>query len=363
VGDLVGIKIDRRRPLWEMWVIEGLADGKLALLAKIHHSIIDGVSGSELASVLLDIEADPPVPDPEPERTIPPVPDGSELLARSAVSLLGVPVRMARYAGQAVRQGITALDYQRRATSPPVPFQAPRCRLNGTLTPQRRFAYASVPLEQVKQVKTAFDVKVNDVVLAICGGALRSYLELHDDLPTSPLIAQVPVSLRAEGDGEVGTKVGAMFASLATNVTDPGLRLISIHESTRGAKEMQRALAVDRIMGLTDTTPPGLINLAARMYTAAQLDARTPPIMNLIISNVPGPPFPLYVGGAHVEALFPMGPLLYGTAVNVTVFSYEEHIGFGFMTCRDLVPDAWNLANAVQPALDDLVAAAERHVP
>jgi WS/DGAT/MGAT family acyltransferase len=363
VGDLVGLKIDRQRPLWEMWLIEGLADGRLALLAKVHHSIIDGISGSELASVLFDIEADPPLPEPEAPRHIGPIPDGATLLVRSAWSLLGVPGRVARYAGQAVRQGITALDYQRKATSPPVPFQAPRCRLNGHLTPHRRFAYASVPLADVKNVKSTFDVKVNDVVLAICAGALRRYLLLHDDLPASPLIAQVPVSLRVEGDEEVGTKVGAMFASLATNVADPALRLISIHESTRSAKEMQRALAVDRIMGLTDTTPPGLINLAARMYTAAQLDRVAPPIMNLIISNVPGPPFSLYVGGAKVEALFPMGPLLYGTAVNITVFSYEDRIDFGFMACRDLVPDAWELAKGIELATAELVAAAEVHGP
>lgn len=363
VGDLVSQKIDRRRPLWEMWVIEGLEGGRLALLAKVHHSIVDGISGSELASVLFDVEADPPLPEPRDEPKPPPVPDGTELLARSALSLASIPARLVRFAGQAARQGITALDYQRRSSAPPVPFQAPRCRLNGTLTPHRRFAYAEVSLPAVKDVKTAFDVKLNDVVLAICAGALRRYLLEHDDLPASPLIAQVPVSLRTEGDTAVGTKVGAMFASLATNVDDPALRLISIFESTRGAKEMQQALAVDRIMGMTDTTPPGLINLAARMYTSAHLDQRTPPIMNLIISNVPGPPFPLYVGGAKVEALFPMGPLLYGTGVNVTVFSYQDRIGIGFMTCRDLVPDVWVLAAGVAPSIEELSVAAAAHQP
>ncbi len=359
VGDLVGVKIDRRRPLWEMWVIEGLVDGQLALLCKVHHSIVDGVSGSELAAVLFDLEPDPPLPEHRERGEVPPVPDGSTLLARSAGSLLGLPARAARFAGQAVRQGMTTMDYQRRGGAPPVPFQAPRSRINGELTPHRRFAYVEVPLEEVKAVKSAFDVKVNDVVLALCSGALRRYLQHHDDLPDASLIAQVPVSLRGEGDSDVGTKVGAMFASLATDVSDPALRLISIYESTRGAKEMQRALAVDRIMGLTDTTPPGLINLAARMYTSAHLDRRTPPIMNLIISNVPGPPFSLYVGGAKIDALFPMGPLLYGTGVNITVFSYEGRIGLGFMSCRDLVPDLWQLVEGVAPSLAELVAAAE----
>lgn len=122
---------------------------------------------------------------------------------------------------------------------------------------------------------------------------------------------------------------------------------------------MQRALAADKIMGLTETTPPGLISLAARMYTAAGLDSRTPPVMNLIISNVPGPPFPLYCAGARIEALLPMGPLLYGTGINVTVFSYLDQIGFGFLTCKEVVPGHWDLADGIRESLAELVAAAE----
>ena len=360
IGDLVGYKLDRSIPLWEMWVIEGLADGRVAILTKVHHSIIDGVSGSEMATVLFDLEPDPPDADDELEpRVIGPVPAPAELVLRGMGRMMLSPYRFARFADQTVRQGLKFIGFQRRPDSPAIPFQAPRTSFNAELTPHRRFAYTSVTLDDVREIKDAFGVKVNDVVLALCAGTLRRYLEIGDELPASPLIAQVPMSLRTGSDtSSVGTKVGALFASLATDIGDPVARLGAIHESTQSAKEMQHALAADKIMGLTELTAPGLISLAARMYTAAGLDSLTPPIMNLIISNVPGPPFPLYVAGAPVEACYPMGPLLYGTGINITVFSYMGSIDFGFMVCPELVPDHWSLAEGIPIALDELLTAA-----
>lgn len=373
IGDLVSIKLDRSRPLWEFWVIDGLEGGKVALLAKVHHAIIDGVSGSEIATVLFDLEPNPPQPESDSNDASAELgadtealdsvgvrdaqPASLDLMARGLGEVALIPWKLTRFASQSVRQGMKFLDFQRQRMSPPIPFQAPRTSFNTELTPHRRFCYTSVPLDDLRSIRRTYDVKLNDVVLALCAGTLRRYLLDRDELPVQPLIAQVPVSLRVEGDTEVGTKVGALFASLATDVADPALRLLSIHESTRGAKEMQRALAVDKIMGLTETTPPGLVSLAARMYTAAQLDRRAPPIMNLIVSNVPGPPFPLYVAGAEIEGLYPMGPLLYGTGVNITVFSYRDSVQFGFMVCREVVPNPWTLAEGVQIALDELKAA------
>ena len=360
IGDLVGYKLSRDIPLWEMWVIDGLADGKVAILAKVHHSIIDGVSGSELATVLFDLVPDPPDPEEEPSpRLIQPAPSSAELVALGLGRMMMSPYRFARFTDQTVRQGLSFIGFQRRARPPSMPFQAPRTSFNAELTPHRRFAYTSVSLDEVREIKDAFGVKLNDVVLALCAGTLRRYLEAAGDLPSAPLIAQVPISLRTEADaGEVGTKVGAMFASLATDMDDPVARLGAIHESTQGAKEMQQALAADKIMGLTELTAPGLISLAARMYTSAGLSSLTPPIMNLIISNVPGPPFPIYTAGAKVEALYTMGPLLYGTGINITVFSYAGSIDFGFMVCRELVDDHWTLPEGIPIALDELLTAA-----
>jgi diacylglycerol O-acyltransferase len=362
IGELVGWKLDRARPLWEMWLIDGLEGGRKGLLFKIHHAIIDGVSGSELATVLLDIEPDPaPRPLVEAEVDYDMGPSDLELMVSGMVHTVSTPYRMARFARQSIRQATKFLPFaQSEAATPPMPFQAPRTPFNTSISPHRRFAFSSVPLADAKKVKAAFDVKLNDVVLAVCASTLRQYLESIDELPDAPLIAQVPVSTRPDDQmRDIGTQVSSMFVSLATDVADPAERLCAIHESTMGAKEMQKAMSAEKIMGLGETATPGLISLAARMYTAAGLDRAAPPVMNLIISNVPGPPFPLFSAGAELEALYPMGPLLFGTGINVTVFSYRENIDFGFMVCRDVIDDAWPLADGVVTAMQELVKAAD----
>jgi WS/DGAT/MGAT family acyltransferase len=361
IGELVGWKLDRSRPLWEMWLIDGLEGGRKALLAKIHHAIIDGVSGSELATVLLDLEPNPPPrPPADLDLTPDPVPNDFELMLTGLVHTVSTPYRVARFTRQSIRQAAKFLPFaQGEAKTPPIPFQAPRTPFNTAISPHRRFAFSSVSLSDAKEVKDAFGVKLNDVVLALCAGTLRRFLDEQHELPEQPLIAQCPVSTRPDDQKrEIGTQVSSMFASLATDIEEPAERLRAIHESTMGAKEMQKAMSAEKIMGLGDTATPGLIALAARMYTAAGLDRAAPPVMNLIISNVPGPPFPLYSAGAEVEALYPMGPLLFGTGINITVFSYRENIDFGFMVCRDVIDDPWPLADGIPLAMQDLVKAA-----
>lgn len=362
VGDLASYKLDRTKPLWEMWVIEGLEGGKIAVLTKVHHSIIDGASGMSIAPLIMDLEPEPTtIPgDQVPHLSLAGqrVPSGVELFGRGVIHTMLTPWRTLRYSRQLGHWGLTIGGFARRREMPTMPFQAPRTSLNAEITPHRRFASSSVALDRVKAVSKAFDVKVNDVVLALCAGTLRRYLEAGDELPDTPLVAQVPVSVRAEHDTEVGNKVASMFASLATNIDDPGERLRAIYESTQSAKEMQRALAARRIMGLTDTTPPGLISLAARTYTAMGLDGRFAPAFNVIISNVPGPSFPLYIGGAKMDAMYPMGPLLYGGGLNITVLSYLDNMDFGFMACRETVRDPWFIAEGIPLALEELETAA-----
>jgi diacylglycerol O-acyltransferase len=360
VGDLVSYKLDRSKPLWEMWVIEGLEDGNVAVLTKIHHSIIDGVSGAGLAQIILDLEADPPTQEPAVVESLHDerVPGSAELFGLAIARSLMFPWRTARYSAQLIAQGLAMAGFARQRRVPPFPFQAPRTPFNAELTPHRRVALASVPLSRVKAIKSAFDVKVNDVILALCASAIRRYLDNHAQLPEQPLVAQVPVSVRNENDTQPGNKVAPMFASLATDIEDPALRLLAIHESTQSAKEMRQALEAHKIMNLTDTMAPGLISLAARMYTAAGLDARIPPPFNVIISNVPGPPFPLYMAGARLLSLSPMGPLLYGGGLNITVISYVDSLDFGFLACRELVPDVWQIAEGIDIALEELEKAA-----
>ena len=363
VGKLVSFKLDRHRPLWEMWLIEGLAGGRVAMLTKIHHAIIDGESGAELATLLFDLESDPePGPEPPPWEPEPP-PSDLERFASGALQAALWPLKVGRFAGQTLQQGVTMIRHARGDEPPAQPFQAPRTSLNGRLTPSRVFASAPVSLDRAKQVKNAFGVKLNDVILAISAGALRGYLVARDELPDDPLVAQIPVSIRSEDPDHVGTKVAAMFSSLATHVADPVARLRAIHTATQSAKEMREAMSAQRIINLTDTTPPALISLAARMWTLAGLDGRTPPVFNLIISNVPGPAFDLYMAGGRVDAMFPMGPLLYGSGVNFTIVSNATRLDFGLLACPDLVPDPWEIAAGIEPALDELVDAATASSP
>jgi len=361
VGRLIGYKLDRSKPLWEMWVIEGLDDGNVAVLTKIHHSIIDGVSGAGLAEILLDLEPNAKRPPPDLRGSLHHlhVPNGWRLFGQAvATAAITTPWRMARYSAELTRKAVTLAGMLRSDRPPTTPLQTPRTRFNAPITPHRSFAASSVPLERAKAIKRAYDVKLNDVVLALCASALRRYLLHLGELPDQPLVAQVPVSLRVEGDDQVGTKVGPMFTSLATDVEDPVLRLIAIHDDTKRAKEMRRALSAHGIMGLTETTPPGLLTLAARMYTIAGLEEHGPPLYNVIISNVPGPAFPLYLAGGRLASMFPMGPLLLGGGLNITVLSYQDRLDFGFLTCPENAPETDAIAAGIPLALEELERAA-----
>jgi WS/DGAT/MGAT family acyltransferase len=359
VGTLVSTKLNRARPLWEMWLIEGLEGGRSALLAKVHHSIIDGETGAELVTLLFDMEADPP-PDPPPPAWEPEPEPSQEDRRRLAIEdLAGWPGRVAKLGWQLAQQGATYASHTLGVDRPPPhPFQAPKTPFNGRLTPDRAFACTALDLERVKATKDAADVKLNDVVLAVTAGALRAYLSESGDLPDKPLVAQVPVSMRrGESTDHVGSKVSMMFTSIATDVADPKERLRTIHHSTSKAKEMRGALTAQRQMNLTDTLPSGLISLAARTWTAAGLDSAAPPVFNLIVSNVPGPPFDLFLAGARIESMYPMGPLLFGSGVNITVVSNAERIDVGLLSCPDLLPDSWAIADRLRPALDELAGA------
>ncbi len=364
VSRIISYKLDRSRPLWEAWCIEGLEGGRVAILHKMHHAIIDGVSGAGLADVLLDLQPTPRVSAVEVREEIAAerVPGPAEMLVRGlANSAVRTPFRTVRFAQQTARQFVSAVPVLRGDKPVSLPLTAPRSIFNSDPTNRREFATARVEFERIRAVKDAYGVKVNDVVLALVSGAMRSYLIARDELPHSTLIASCPVSLRDEADKDhVGNHVGNMFASLATDIDDPAERLMRIHVSTMSAKEMQKALAAHQIMGLTETTPPGLIALAARMYTGVGLASRTPPAASVVVSNVPGPPIPLYLAGGRLEALYPMGPLLMGMSLNVTALSIVGSVDFGFMSCPDIVPDLQSMADHVPVALAELEAAAPR---
>ena len=363
---IISTPLDRSRPLWEVWVIEGLKHGRFAVLTKVHHCAVDGVSGAELLVHIFSLDAEnPPLPPPTP---IPheDIPTEGELVRAAAISRVKQPLEMWRLAPRTVR-AIAGVAKRRRDPDADVgatPLTAPRTRFNAAITAQRSVALARVPLSGVKAIKNAFGTTVNDVVLALCSGALRSYLKGLGELPKDPLIAVCPISVATTGSNRTsGNKVSAMFTSLATDVADPVERLLAIQKKTRGAKVEHNAIGADMLQDWAEFAAPTTFNLAARFYTSMNLADRHRPIHNLVISNVPGPPFPLYLAGAELVASYPMGPIMEGAGLNVTVMSYKGSVDFGFNAAASLIPDLWALARAVKPAFDELLAATATRAP
>jgi WS/DGAT/MGAT family acyltransferase len=362
-ADVMSRPLDRTKPLWEMYVIEGLENGLIATVTKTHHAAIDGVSGNELTVNLLDLQPEPmeTVPDTEwkPDR----IPTDLELVGYALNSLARQPVLGVKAARRTLEAAVTLRRRNRRPeiTPPPAPFAAPRTSINKAITPRRSFAFTQLPLDDVKMIKNALGGTVNDVVLALCAGALRTYLDAKGELPTDPLIAMVPISVRTEDlKGAMGNQVSQMLVSLATTIEDPVERLHEISKGTEGAKEQEKAIGAETLMNWAEFAAPAVAARAARLYSNMKLADRHRPLFNVTISNVPGPNFPLYSAGARMVAMYPLGPIADGGGLNMTVMSYMGTMFFGLNACKDLVPDVWDIAHALDASLEELRKAAER---
>ena len=245
----------------------------------------------------------------------------------------------------------------------PAPFTAPRTSFNGTITGHRSVAFTDFDLDEVKEVKNTLGGTVNDVVLAVCSGALRRYLEKRDELPASPLVAMVPVSVHERSSHNRGSnKVTGMFTKLATDVADPVQRLRAITTENEHAKEHSNAIDADMLQDWAHFAAPRTFGLAVRVYSNLRLAERHPVVHNLVVSNVPGPPMPLYFLGARIVGLYPLGPVFHGSGLNLTVMSNNGRLNAGLLGCRELLPDdaVWELADELPAALDDLLQAARR---
>jgi diacylglycerol O-acyltransferase / wax synthase len=361
VADAASRPLDRDRPLWEAWVVEGLERGHYAFVAKIHHALIDGASGVEILASLFDLEPDPGpkvtdiAPDWDPEH----IPTDIELVSHAALSLAQSPVQLVRAASSLGRSVVRGIQRAReRSLDVPLPLTAPRLTMNRSITPHRKVAFASVPLAEIKETKNALGVTVNDVVLGITTGALRSYLLRRDELPDRSLVAAIPTDIRAEGENELGNRVSAMFASLPVEIEDPLERIEAVRRSTTGWKQVHEVVETSTLEDWAGVAAPAVFSRAIRLYGRLRLGERMRPAINMIVSNVPGPSFALYLAGARLVSLHPLGPIVDDCGLNLTVISYLDHVDFGFIACRELVPDVDELAVAVPDALREIQKAA-----
>jgi WS/DGAT/MGAT family acyltransferase len=360
-ADVISRQLHRDRPLWEMWIVEGVEDGKIALVAKMHHSTIDGVSGAELLGVLFDMEPDPAPAPARTERQLDSrIPSGPELVSQA---LMADVVRPFDLPGMMFR-GIRSLFDVRRITKglsakTALPLTAPRTSINAAVHARRRVAFAAASLADAKALKNAMGTTVNDVVLAMCAGALRTYLQAGDELPDIPLVSVVPVSVTPDvAELKGSNKVSAMFVQLPTDLEDPLERLRAIHEATKGAKEVHKALGATTLQNWAEHATPNVFAVAARLYTGMKLADRHRPVANMVISNVPGPDFPLYLGGSQLLGMFPLGPVMDGMGLNITIMSYMGVLYWGLASDARAVPRLWDIAAAIPHALTELMEAA-----
>jgi diacylglycerol O-acyltransferase len=357
--------LDRTRPLWEMTFVEGLNSipqvppGSVATINKIHHAAIDGVSGSDMMSVLLDVTKEPRHFDPPPPHAVPPFPNELEVLGHTARKILGKPSEIRRVALE-VRDAVRAAArvQEKGVEPPPVPMTAPPTPINHTITGQRIWNTALLELDRVKAIRKVAGCTLNDVVLAICSGALRRYLDDKEALPDKPLIAMVPVSTRSEDEyGQMGNKVSAMMLDLATNIADPVERLRAIKAHTRGGKAYERAGATRALVDLWDFIPFGLANRMTRLYSRFRMSELHNPVFNCVITNVPGPQMDLFMAGHKLLATMGMAPLVDGMGLLITVLSYNGVLSISPISSPAVMPDMDKFARYLRESANELEAA------
>lgn len=358
-GHLAGIPLDRSRPLWEMWVIEGLEGGQVAVFTKMHHASVDGVSGANLVSHLCSLEPDAPLLDLAPKGESPPDPPGDwELFGRGLLNNLTKPVKAVRLVAPTASLLTKTIQRARTGTAMAAPLTAPRTSFNGNIGSRRSVGYADLSLDTIKEIRHAVEgATVNDVVLALSGGALRRYLEDRGALPEASLLASVPVSVHGTSARSGGTnKVSSLFARLGTDIAEPVERLRRLAADNAHAKEHHKAISADTLQDWAEFAAPRTFGLAVRAVAKLRLAEKGPVIHNLVISNVPGPPVPLYFLGARIDAFYPLGPIFHGAGLNVTVMSNNGRVHVGLLGCRDSIPDIQDLADDFPAELDALYA-------
>lgn len=362
IGQMASQPLHRDRPLWEMWIVEGLASGEIAFVTKVHHSIADGVAASAMLSNVMSLDPDPDAPVP-PEVTVRRrrIPPRWTLLVDAFLDHVRQLFRLPALLWDTAQRLRALVVHRRTATTrTPVPIvDAPRTVFNGALTPRRAFARASLPFADFQQVKSAAGVSVNDVVLAVVGRAVVGWLRDRGELPSRSLLAAVPTAADVVTDVTRlwGNNVSNLFATLASDVDDPLAQLRTIHEVMIESKRTQELLGPQMMFNWVQYTPPGPYRWAIQQYSKFRGADRHRPPINLIVSNVPGPRQPLYLSGARLTGLYSVGPILEGVGLNVTVWSYLDRMNFSAIVCPQLIPDPHEITDRLRGALDELLEA------
>ena len=372
MAQVVSRPLDRSRPLWEMTYIEGLdtiagvPPGSIALIGKVHHAAIDGLSGGTMLGVVLDPTPDPgPAPAPLPWQP-PRAPGGLDVLAHASVDFLRWPHKAVDLLSATVRSAVKIpfVPHIAGAESPPWLYSAPHTSLNVPVSARRVWDCVAIPLGRAKAVKDRVPgITINDVVLAISAGALRRYLLEKHDLPKKSLSAMVPISTREAGArAAMGNRVSAILVNLATDEPDPVRRLQRIHAGASQSKAYHQAIDAPALVDSWQLIPFSLASVAARLYTGARVTGRINPIFNCVITNVPGPQTPVYLCGARMVANMGMTPIYDGVGLLITIFSYAGTLTISATSCPEIMPDVDRYVQYVEEALAELEDALVRPI-
>ncbi len=366
VAAFASTPLARDRPLWELLVLEGLSKGRIAVVVKIHHAVADGSAAvALLQNAVQGATVEPSaehIDDPwRPE----PIPTRRQLLSAAAHEQVtrwkGVPHLLR----QSMKQARTS-EHRRRSFTPkpPLPLHhIPKTSFNVSITTERTFAMSNMPLADFKAIRRAAGTTLNDVYVAVCGGALRSYLSGRGELPDRPLVASVPVSTDPNVARMSGNRVDTLYVSIGTDIADPLVRLRKIHEGLEASKEVRGLLGHDVLAQRADVVPPQIYRSAVRIWSRSHLADRMNPPLNVVLSNVAGPRDRIFFGPIELEALYSVGPILEGIGLNITAWSYEGALGVSLLACPTSVPDPWLIIDALHDSLDQLRIAIDRDAP
>jgi diacylglycerol O-acyltransferase / wax synthase len=360
-AEVLSRPLDRRRPLWEFHSVEGLEGGLTAGVAKIHHSAVDGIAGTEVTGELMDLTPEiRDVGEPEEELRPDPVPSQVSLLREAFLHAGKRTLPTLRSLGDLsmAAAGIRSRNRRQDAIAPPSLFSSPRTCLASSVGSGRAVGLAQIDRADVQTVRSKTGAKTNDVILAVTSAALRRYLKERDELPREALTGFVPISVRSHSDNLATgvNRLSGMLVSLATNVSDPIVRLLNVLESTKNAKEQHRILGPDVFLRLSELAIPALLAPVGWFARTSGLTRKKPPF-SVIVSSFPGPPFPLYCAGSEMVAYYPFGPVIDGAALNITAMSYRDQIGFGLLADRDTLPDVDSLARMIPESMQELTKA------